>query len=203
MLSLLQILFLVFAMLLATIVIVAWSKGFHRTRNPFRSFLAYAFHAPVGFLNALLFSSSLTFANVAEGQSLNGMKTYLSDVVVAGRYRLGKIGSTPLNVTTTTTADKPHFILTDEVQTIGDGVVVAVLGAAPGTQKIAINSTVTAGDALTPDTLGYGRTLPTADGTYWIFGIALQSGIAGDIIEFMPCFPRQIQYATAVATSRL
>jgi hypothetical protein len=92
--------------------------------------------------------------------------------------------------------------VTDEAA-IGDYITGGLLGGTVGTQKVALNSTVALGDALTPDAAGYARTLPTADGVYWVFGNALQAGVAGDVIEFLPCFPKQIQYATAVASTRL
>ena len=188
---------LLLAVLAVAAIAVAWAKGFHRAANPVRSFLAFAFHAPLGF------ATGMALANVAEGQSLTGLKTYISDSTFGTRYRLGKTGSAATNVAIINAAtDKPRSVVTDEGVS-GDAVTCAMLGATVGTLKIAINSTVAEGDTLTPDATGYGRTLPTADGTYWIFGTALQAGVAGDIIEFVPCFPRQIQYATAVATSRL
>ena len=146
---------------------------------------------------------NLILANVGEGQSLNGLKTYLSDVATTFRYLLGKIGSDSAHVTTTAAADKPHFVIIDNATAIGDPVTCAVLGSAPGTQKVSINSTVTLDDPLTPDANGYARTMPTANGTYWLIGRALQAGVAGDIIEFAPCSPRQITYLSAVPTSGL
>ena len=192
-------LFLVTLAALAVMALaIAWAKGFHRAANPVRSFLAFAFHAPLGF------ATGMALANVAEGQSLTGLKNFAADVVVAGRYRIGKIGSSAANITLiAAVTDKPLAIMQDEAAAIGDYMNCAVLGATVGTLKVALNSTVALGDTLTVDATGYARTLPTADGTYWIFGAALQAGVAGDIIEFAPCFPRQIQYATAVATSRL
>jgi hypothetical protein len=142
-------------------------------------------------------------ANVAEGQSLTGMKSYSADAAFATRFRLGKIGSSAsaINIVSAAT-DKPLAVVTDEAA-IGDYITGGLLGGTVGTQKVALNSTVALGDALTPDAAGYARTLPTADGVYWVFGNALQAGVAGDVIEFLPCFPKQIQYATAVASTRL
>ena len=195
---------LVLALLTATVLAVTHAKGFHRSASPVRAFLAFAFHAPLGFVNALRGGAApLALVNVGEGQSLTGLKTYLSDSTFGTRYRLGKIGSTAQNVAIINAAtDKPRSIVVDE-GVAGDPVTCAILGATVGTLKVALNSTVAEGDSLTPDATGYARTLPTADGVYWIFGNALQAGVAGDIIEFAPCFPRQIQYATAVASSRL
>lgn len=191
------------AVLSATVLTVSYAKGFHRSPSPLRAFLAFAFHAPLGFVNAFTGEAPMALANVAEGQSLTGLKTYISDSTFGTRYRLGKTGSAATNVAIINAAtDKPRSVVIDE-GVAGDAVSCAILGATVGTLKIAINSTVAEGDTLTPDATGYGRTLPTADGVYWIFGTALQAGVAGDIIEFAPCFPRQIQYATSVATSRL
>lgn len=176
--NILSILLLAVLAIGLTALLVTWAKGFHRPRR----FLA---------------------ANVAEGQSLTGMKPFFADVAFPTRFRLGKIGSGPTNITIVTAAtDKPLAVMIDEAG-IGDLVTGQLLGATVGTQKVALNSTVANGDALTPDATGYARTLPTADGTYWVFGQALQAGVAGDIIEFLPCYPKQIVYLTAVATTRL
>jgi hypothetical protein len=199
----LALILLALAVLSATVLTVAGANGFHRSASPVRAFLAFAFHAPLGFVNALRGGAPLALANVAEGQSLTGLKTYISDSTFGTRYRLGKTGSAATNVAIINAAtDKPRSVVIDE-GVAGDAVSCAILGATVGTLKIALNSTVAEGDTLTPDATGYGRVLPTADGTYWIFGTALQAGVAGDVIEFAPCPPRQIAYLSAVATSRL
>ena len=191
-------------LLLAAIlgISIAWSKGF-LTNSRTSTFLTFAVHAPLGFLNALRCSNRLVLANVAEGQSLNGLKTYLSDAVIASRYLICKFGTDAAHINLTAAGDLPLGVITDAAAAIGDPVAVALFDAASGTQKVAINSNVNYNDLLTTDANGYAKTLPTADGTYWVIGRALQSGAAGDTIEFVPTFPFQVQYATAVATSRL
>lgn len=155
------------------------------------------------FAKGFLKPRHLLAANIAEGQSLTGMKSYAATSAFATRFRLGKLGANAQSITIVTAAtDKPLAVVTDE-GAIGDYVSGQLLGGTVGTQKVALNSTVGLGDSLTPDATGYARTLPTADGVYWVFGIALQAGVAGEVIEFLPSFPKQIQYASAVASTRL
>ncbi len=79
---------------------------------------------------------------------------------------------------------------------------IKLLGAVQSTRKVAINSTVGLYDFLCSDSAGYGRTLPAAGATpsqYYVIGKALQSGVAGDTIEFDPQ-PMIVRYGAAAGT---
>ena len=178
---------------LVALLMRRWAKGF---RLPPLLFLA-------AYLPDFSRPSTLALANVAEGQNLYGKKTYISDIAIATRYLLAKIGSAQTNITTTNAGDRPIGVIADAVTTAGDAVAVALLGAAPGTQKVSVNSVVNPNDYLTTDANGYAITLPAANGTYWVFGQAanLTASVAGDTIEFIPCWPRRIVVAGGVQSA--
>ena len=169
---------LMLSMIATFMLLIAWTKGFRNSRRFFH------------------------LANVAEGQNLNGQKTYTAVTTGTLRYLVAKLGATPLNADIAGMADEPIGIFTDQPTAL-DTIAVSLLGAAPGTQKVAINSAVADGDLLTPDANGYARTLPTANGTYWVFGRATLSttpAAAGDTIEFIPHSPVKATVNTGVIT---
>jgi hypothetical protein len=179
--------------LLAAGLLARWVKGF---RLPPLLFLAPYFPSSRR-------PSAIALANVAEGENLYGQKTYISDIVIATRYLLAKIGSAQTNITTTGVGDRPIGVIADAVTTALDPVVVNLFGARPGTSKVSVNSVVNPGDYLVPDANGYAMTLPAANGTYWVFGQAanLTASVAGDIIEFIPTWPRRIVLAGGVQSA--
>lgn len=166
------------ALIALVLMLAGWTKGFLRPNRIFH------------------------LANVAEGQSLHGQKTYTAVSTGSLRYLIAKLGATPLNADIAGQADEPLGIFTDQ-PTAGDPIAVALLGAAEGTQKVAINSAVADGDLLTPDANGYARTLPAANGTYWVFGRATlptTPAAAGDTIEFIPRSPVKATVNAGVIT---
>jgi hypothetical protein len=82
-------------------------------------------------------------------------------------------------------------VCTDSVETsnLEVAVNVALLGNATGTLKVVLGGTVTAGDFLQSNGDGTAIKLLTTTGTFYNIGRALQSGVAGDTIEFMHTFP--------------
>jgi hypothetical protein len=180
------------ALLLA--IVVRWAMGF---RQP--PFLFLAARLPI-----LRRRGVFALANVAEGQNLHGQKTFISDVTTAARFLIAKTGSASTNVAVATNADFPIGVMTDQVGTAGDPVAVSLFGASEGTQKVSVQSVVNFGDWLVVDPAnpGYALTKPAANGTYWVFGKALNltASAAGDIIEFTPCLPRQITIAGGTPT---
>lgn len=67
-------------------------------------------------------------------------------------------------------------------------VMVGILGALPGTVPMKLSGTVTKGDALQQHTDGTVIT-DAGSGSRVIVGIALESGVSGDIIEVAPQSP--------------
>jgi hypothetical protein len=82
----------------------------------------------------------------------------------------------------------PIGICTDEASAAELPVNVSLFGQT-GTLKCLLGGTVAAGDELAATTGGAVIKLPTATGTYYPFGRALQAGVSGDIIEFASYVP--------------
>lgn len=55
-----------------------------------------------------------------------------------------------------------------------------------GTSKVILGGTVSAGDQLTTDSAGEAIVTTTSDD--YVFGLALEDGVDGDIIEYVPGF---------------
>ena len=135
------------------------------------------------------------FANIAEGQSGTGNKSYLPDVAITNRFNLVIIGSSQNNITpSAANTDNPLGICTDAPDsTILDVPVnVALLGCANGTLKVVLNGTVNAGDSLQSNGDGTAIKLLTTTGTFYNIGRALMAGVAGDTIEFAHTLPLKV-----------
>jgi len=140
-------------------------------------------------------SLRVTFANIAEGQAINGQKSYLPDTAITSRFSLVIIGSSQNNITSSASnTDIPLGVCTDapDSANLDVPVNVAVLGAARGTQKVLLSGTVNAGDMLQSNGDGGAIKLLTTTGTFYNIGRALMSGVAGDTIEFTPSFPLKV-----------
>lgn len=174
-------------------LVLTWARGFNRPRrNPrVNAALAFAFHAPLGFVNALLGSTTLCLANIGEGQH-EGNITKRSDAVIASRYLLAKIGSDANHVNLAGVGDIPLGVITDEAAAIEDIVNVALFGASECTLKVQAAAAIAQGDFVVAGAAGQIRTLPVAAGTYYIIGRALTAAAAqGDIVEIDPSVPIQ------------
>jgi hypothetical protein len=139
------------------------------------------------------FRKAVCFANIAEGQHLNGNVTYKADagLVGAGRYACVKLGSDASHITVSTAADVGGTmgICTDEALAAEDSVNVAMLGAIKGTIKVQNSAAgaVAAGGLVVPDAGGQVKALPAGAGNYFIVGRALGAAAAqGDQIEIVP-----------------
>lgn len=121
-------------------------------------------------------------AGIHQGGRLNKF----ADGAIATRYLLGKAGSDANHVVATTNADKPIFLITDEAHNAGDPIGVVAMGCSDTTLRVAINTAVTAGDPLIPDVNGFAKTGTGNGAGSWVIGYALETGVAGDQIEFMP-----------------
>ena len=169
--------FLIIAVL--SVLLSTWAKGFLRSKR--------AFHA----------------CNLGEGENLHGIKTFFADAATTQRFLVVKSGSVTANVAVATNADYPLGVARDSATLAGDPVAVDLLGAVAGTKKVSVLSAVTFGQFLSVDPAnpGYAIAQPTANGTYWVFGIAVNlaaAAAAGDIIEFIPIAPRKIVIAGGV-----
>jgi len=131
-----------------------------------------------------------------------------ADAAITVRWSLVTLGATPAttiksNLATTT----PIGVIDDTTDTLNSDLTIQVhyrafVGSGE-TLKVAVNSTVTAGDKLIPDTSNpiYGMTDPGNNLNR--FGIALTSGVAGGVVEFLPFPPSRTAagIATAAASS--
>jgi len=128
-------------------------------------------------------------ANVGLGV-WRGSRTYLADAVVGSRFLLGKIGSTSDHVALCGVSDIPLGPITDEAAAIGDAVAVNFLGCASETQLAVASAEILAGALIVPAANGKVRTLPTANGSYYIIGQCLQTAAADNALcHFTPITP--------------
>jgi hypothetical protein len=138
---------------------------------------------------------SVSFANIGEGQSSTGNKSYLPDVAIANRFNLVIIGSSQNNITpSAANTDIPLGVCTDAPDStlLDVPVNVAILGSANGTLKVVLNGTVNAGDMLQSNGDGTAIKLLTTTGTFYNIGRALMAGVAGDTIEFAHTLPLKV-----------
>jgi hypothetical protein len=128
----------------------------------------------------------LVLANIAEGSHGTGRITKLTDAAISGRFRVVKFGSDAAHIAVAAAADAaPIGICTDEASAAELPVNVSLFGQTGSTLKCLLGGTVAAGDELAATAGGAVIKLPTATGTYYPFGRALQAGVSGDVIEFM------------------
>ncbi len=136
--------------------------------------------------------ATVCFANIAEGQSHTGNKSYLPDAAIANRHTLVILGSSSSNVALgAVNTEIPLGVCTDsaEAANLDVSVNVALLGNANGTLKVLLGGTVAAGDFLQSNGDGTAIKLLNTTGTFYNIGRALQPGVAGDVIEFAHTFP--------------
>jgi hypothetical protein len=138
---------------------------------------------------------TVEFANIAEGQSVTGMKAYIADAAIANRYSIVIFGSDQYHCAIgAANTEAPLGVATDSVATadLSVPINVAVFGACVGTQKVVLGGTVAAGDYLQSNGDGTAIKLKTTTGTWYKIGRALAAGVSGDTIEFAPCLPDSI-----------
>ena len=159
--------------------------------NPIR----FLFASFASFCSRIRSPRLVHFANIAEGSTERGSKSYLPDVAIANRFAIVILGSTANNITlSAANTDLPLGICTDapEAGNLEVPVNVEVFGAARGTRKVLLSGTVAAGDFLQSNGDGGAIKLLTTTGTFYNLGRALQAGAAGDVIEFAPTFPLKV-----------
>lgn len=133
------------------------------------------------------------------GRFVNG-KTLLSSAAVATRYLLGKWGADYTKVAAVAAAsDEPIGVITDEASAAGEPLFVELLGLTNRTVPVVAAAAITLNADLYSDGTGKVTTKPTAAGTYWRVGKALQPADAdGDVIEMMPMRPRKLIVVSAL-----
>ena len=74
---------------------------------------------------------------------------------------------------------------------------VAILGVFDGILRGKASGTIVVGDKLVVDSDAKVKALPATAGTYTVVGIALQAGVADELVEFAPMKPESVTVAQA------
>ena len=74
---------------------------------------------------------------------------------------------------------------------------IAVLGVFDGILRGKASGTVAVGNKLVVDSDAKVKALPATAGTYTVVGIALQAGVADELVEFAPMKPESVTVAQA------
>ena len=69
---------------------------------------------------------------------------------------------------------------------------IAVLGVFDGVLRGKASGTVAVGNKLVVDSDGKVKALPATAGTYTVVGVALQAGVADELVEFAPMKPESV-----------
>jgi hypothetical protein len=135
------------------------------------------------------------------GVSSNG-KTMLSSAAVATRFLLGKFGADYRHVAAVAAAsDEPIGVITDEASAAEEEMFVELLGLTNRTVPVVAGAAITLGADLYALASGKVGLKPTAAGTYWKVGKALQPADAdGDVIEMQPQKPRKLIVVSALGS---
>lgn len=123
----------------------------------------------------------------------DGCVTRTTDAAL-GRYRLVKVGTTPLSsVAVAGASDTPIGVTLDETSNTTDLTVVRLLNGAKGSVRMISDGSaaIAVGDQLVPAASGACKTIAAGAGNYIIVGVALTSvaiSATGDdaILEVMP-----------------
>ena len=74
---------------------------------------------------------------------------------------------------------------------------IAVLGVFDGILRGKASGTIAVGNKLVVDSDAKVKALPATAGTYTVVGIALQAGVADELVEFAPMKPESVTIAQA------
>lgn len=136
------------------------------------------------------------------GVNSNG-KTMLSSAAVATRFLLGKFGADYRHVAALAAAsDEPIGVITDEASAAEEEMFVELLGLTNRTVPVVAGVAITLGADLYALASGKVGLKPTAAGTYWKVGKALQPADAdGDVFEMQPQKPRKLIVVAALESA--
>lgn len=133
------------------------------------------------------------------GTSSNG-KTFLSSAAVATRFLLGKFGADFRHIAVlSATSDEPICVITDEASAAEEEMFGELLGLTNRTVPVVAGEAITLGAELYAGATGKVTLKPTAAGTYWKVGKAMQPADAdGDVIEMQPQKPKKLIVVSAL-----
>lgn len=136
------------------------------------------------------------------GTTSNG-KTLLSSGAVATRHLIGKFGADYRHVAVmAATSDEPIGVITDEAAAAEEEMFVELLGLTNRTVPVVAGEAITLVAELYAGATGKVTLKPTAAGTYWRVGKALQPADAdGDVIEMLPMQPRKLIVVSAIEST--
>ena len=134
--------------------------------------LTFAFHAPLGFMNAFSARPALFLANLGETTNI-GSRSYKNDAVISTRHLLYKKGTDAEHVAVCGAADEPLGTVPDEADVIETDVEVCLLGIHPATRIMLGTAAMTAGADAYTDASGKIQGTPTVAGVYWLLGRVL------------------------------
>jgi hypothetical protein len=87
--------------------------------------------------------------------------------------------------------DNPFFLILDGGDASGDNVTLRPLAACGRTIRAVLSGTCSPGDRIVAEAVataaGKVRTCPSGAATYKMVGIALEAGVAGQLIHIAPC----------------
>jgi len=129
--------------------------------------------------------------------------TKLSAAAISTRYLIGKTGADVDHVVVVTAAsDKPLGVITDEASAAEEPVNVELLGLTNKTVPVVAGVAITLDADLYLLASGKVGIKPTAAGTYWRVGRALQAADAdGDVIAMESCRPRKLIVIAALTST--
>ena len=135
--------------------------------------------------------------------SNQGIVSLLADLALA-RFRLVVVGSSANHVKyPAAVADRPVGVTLDGADAAEAPVAVALLGKGD-TKTVTLNGTCSKGDRLTleaysTDAYGKARAMPTAAGTYYCIGTALEDGVDEQEIAIEDCVPYKVIIQATIA----
>lgn len=142
------------------------------------------------------------FANVGEGTRETGHVSLLGDTnnapATSSRYLLVKTSTDADHYTTCGAGDVPLGVNQDVYDPNNTDVPnnIAILGAAPGTQRVVTDGTIASGNYI--KTGANGQATVATTGVAGIFGVAFfgtdTTSAAGDIITFIPTLPSKLAF---------
>lgn len=170
------------------------------------NYLLFAFALPVIALALFIIvrlARRLRRAGLAAAQNTNpanwgshaGAITKLSAAAIGTRFLVGKFGADADHVAICGAGDLPLGIITDEAAGAEEVVSVAFLGAQSRTLAAVASEAIAITDELYTAANGQVQNLPAVDGTYYKIGQPLTAAGAGEVVEFVPCYPVKVVIA--------
>jgi hypothetical protein len=152
--------------------------------------LTFAFHAPLGFVNAMSPRPALFLANILEPETNEGSRSYKLDAALATRHLLHKAGTDSEHITPCTANAIPIGTVPDEGDAAELDIEVKLLGSHKRTMIMIASEAIAANVAVFTAAGGKIQDLPAGAGTYYQVGYSLTAGTAdGSPMEIQHCAP--------------